>query len=55
MFVSHRWDKPNPSKRIKTARKLTNVSDLGNVYAASDEEASSGNEEGDSDEVAPEK
>ena len=55
VFVSHRWDKPNPSKRIKTARKLTNVSNLGIVYAASDEEVSSGNDEGNKDEVAPEK
>ena len=61
VFVSHRWDKPNPSKRIKFARDLTNVSVLGKVYATSDGEASSGHqqqeaaEDSDRDEFVPEK
>jgi len=41
-FVAHKWgriDKVASDKRIKTPRNLTNVSSLGNTYAAMDEDA----------------
>jgi len=63
-FIAHRWssppDKPTSDKRIRTARNLTNVSTLGNTYAAMDTaEAESEvfpekDKEGDNGEVAPE-
>ena len=59
IFVNHKWNKPEvPAKRLKTPRKLTNVTKIGNVYAVPGEqtlvedelqEAATG-----SDEVAPE-
>jgi hypothetical protein len=37
-FVSHRWDKTEiPAKRIKKSRILTNVTSMGNVFTATDE------------------
>ena len=61
-FVSHRWDKQSQpsSKRMKLPRNVTNVSTLGNVYAAMDkqtlgeEEQRRAAEAGSKDEVAPE-
>ena len=43
IFVAHKWsktDKPVSDKRIKTPRNLTNVSTLGNIYAAVETDAS---------------
>jgi hypothetical protein len=56
-FVSHKWDK---SKRMILPRNVTNVSTLGNVYAATDKQALGEEEQrraaeaGSKDEVAPE-
>jgi hypothetical protein len=62
-FVAHKWgriDKVTSDKRIKTPRNLTNVSSLGNTYAAMDEDVTESavfpekDKEGAQGETAPE-
>ena len=62
IFVAHRWskpDKPASDKRKRTPRNVTNASVLGNVYKATETDASESDvfpakdKEGDQGEVAP--